>query len=182
MQGSQHSTAVAPEEINPVISLTVQDYLYSLARTPTPKGFNRQRQPLLEGKSRLPRLRRVLQDASRSTTIKTGSSQQDQALIDVVTRAQPPQDAEHCQQLLVNESDSLTLEQTIRIAGLALLNPAIGNGREEASKVTDWVYIDAYHLSKQQSITPIEPPPLSGKQQYQDSTSDSSRFINACSM
>jgi hypothetical protein len=182
MKGSQHSTAVAPEEINLVTPLPVQDYLHSLARTPTPKRFNRQRQLLLDGKSRLPRVRRVLQDASRSTTIETGSSQHDQALIDVVIRAQPPQDAEHCQQLLVNEPDSLTLEQTIRMAGLDLLNPAIDNGREEASKVTDWVYIDAYHLSKQQFITSIEPPLLSGKQQYQHSTSGSSMFINARSM
>jgi len=181
MHGYQHSTAVSPEEINPVTPLPVQDYLHSLARTPNPKRFNRQRQLLLGGGSRLPRVRRVLQDASRSIAIETGSSQHDQTLIDVVVRAQPPQDAEHCQQLLVNEPDSLTLEQTIRIARLALLDPAIDNGREEASKVTNWVYIDAYHLLKQ-SITSIEPPLLSGKQKCQDSTSDSSMSINARSM
>ena len=97
--------------------------------------------------------------------------------------AEPPLDAEDFQRPSNNERDSLILEQTIRVARLALLNPVIDvNNRGEANKVTDRKEIDIDQSPKQLSIMPVESSPLYGQQQYQDSTGDISMFVSAHSM
>jgi hypothetical protein len=182
VEGPQHSPTVSPGAINPVTPLSVRDFLYSLARTPTPTRFDRRRQRL-EGKPRLSRVRRYVQDAGCSTSVGAGFPQHEQAPKDEMISAQPPLDSEDCQQPSYNEPDSLTREQTIRIARLALPNPAtdVSSGGE-ATKGTGGKVIDADHLLKQISITPIESPPPYGKHRYQYSAGDSSMFASTHSM
>jgi hypothetical protein len=183
MEGSQQQPAVGSKEINPVTPLSVQDFLYSLARTPTPTRFDRRRQRHFQEKPRLSRVRRVVQNASRSDGIGAGSLQHDQAPRGALSGADLPLDTEDCQRPLDNEPDSLTIEQTIQVAQLALLNPAADdNSRVQATKEIERKDTDADQLSKQLSITPIESPPLFDEQEYHDDAGDSSMFVSAHSM
>jgi hypothetical protein len=173
MESFRNLTIVGPPEVNPVASLSVQDYLLSLARTPNPKRFDRRRQLLLDGRPRLTRVRRVLHKAGRSSSIEAVSSQHGQTPIAVVAMAQSPLGSGQSPRTLNEKPDSLTLEQTIHMPRLALLNPATDSEREEANEITGGNNIYTHHLSKQQFIEPITSP-LSEYQQYQDNAGDTS--------
>jgi hypothetical protein len=184
MKGSQYPPPVDSGGMNPVTPISVADFLYPLARTPAPTRFERRRQRLLVGKPRLPRVRRVVRNSSTSTSTSTAvvSPQFDQDLRHATINAQPPLDAKDCERPS-NKLDGLTLEQTIRVAGLALSNPAMDiNNRGEANEVTDGKYIDTDHLQKQLPITPVEYPPLYGRQRCQESAGDDPMFASAHSM
>ena len=184
MKGSQHPPPVGSGRVNPVTPLSVVDSLYPLAQTPAPTRFEKRRQRL-EGKPRLPRVKRVARDAGTSTSTSTvvGSLQFDQGPRRATINAQPPLDAKDCERPSNNEPDGLTLEQTIRVARLAISNPAVDvNNRGEASKVTNGRYINTDHLQKQLPITPVEYPPLYGQQQCQESVGDNFMFVSTHSM
>ncbi len=181
MEGSQQIPAVGPKEINPRFRLSAEDFLYSLARTPNPTRFDRRRRRLLEGKPRLARVSRLIEDAGRATAVGAGSSQPDQAPIDAMIRAPPPLDAEYCQRPLNHELDGLTVEHDIRVAALALLNPSI-DGEREANEGMEGKRSDADHLPRQLLLSPLEFPPLSGEQQYRENSSDRSMFVCADAM
>ena len=181
MEGSQYSPPVDPRGMDRVTPISVADFLYSLARTPTTTRFNRRRQRLLEGKPRLSRVRRVVRDADRSTTVRVGSPQHDQAHRDAMISAEARLDAEGCQRPSNNEPDIFTVGQTIRMTRLALLDPAIDVNNREANEVTDGKDIDAAHFSKQLPFT-SDKSPLYGQHRYQENIGDSSMFVSAHSM
>lgn len=183
MESVQYSIAVRSKETHPVPSLSMHEYLSSLARTPTPKRFDRRRQILLEGRPMLARVRRGLPHAGRIDVVEAQSVQHDQDLTHLVARTESPRDAGLCQQPLNDDPRSLALKVIIPMTKSPLFNPAVNGGREEAYgetyEVVDKNEISACHISNQTSITPMRSSPLPKKQQSQVRAGDNSLFVSA---
>jgi hypothetical protein len=130
MEGFQHSPGLDAEVINPITPLSVEAFLYSLARTPTPTRFDRRRQRLLLGKPRLSRTRAYAdQNANRASRSGTMPVQYAHVSEGGTVGTRLPSDDHNGQEASESSQNSLTLEQTIRIARLTLLNPV--NSKDE---------------------------------------------------
>lgn len=143
----EHSLGLKAEAKNPVNPLSVEDFLYSLARTPTPRRFDKRHQRLLLGKPRLSRTRaNVDPNANRVDRVGAVSPKYTQAPASLFGL---PSDDHHCQHPPESLQSSVNLEQTIRIAQVALLNPVVDtNNRKEANGGTDGEYPGADQSSR----------------------------------
>ena len=164
--------------INQVTPFSVQDYLYALARTPTPKRFDKYRQRLLEGKPSLSRIRRLSQDFGCTATIGATSPQNDQASRDAVLDAEKRVNAKGSQRALDSKTDALNVERITQVAQPVLLNPTFDGAREEVNEVTEEGHMVEDLLLKSLSTTAVE----ASKESYQKNTDDGSMFVSAETM